>query len=75
MDFPKAVKHMMIDADMSQIEIANKLNISKQNFYALLKKQDFRLNSDIINIADILGYDLITPANKYKLGSFTISIE
>jgi predicted transcriptional regulator len=58
MDFPKAVKHMMIDADMTQVDIANKLNISKQNFYALLQKQDFRLNADIINIADILGYDV-----------------
>jgi len=28
-----------------------------------------------VTFADILGYDLITPANKYKLGSFTISIE
>jgi predicted transcriptional regulator len=58
MDFPNAVKHMMIDADMTQVDIANKLNISKQNFYALLQKQDFRLNADIINIADILGYDV-----------------
>lgn len=57
MDFARTVRHMLIDTDTSQTEIANKLEISKQAFNQFLNKQDYRINADIVRIADLLGYE------------------
>jgi transcriptional regulator with XRE-family HTH domain len=48
---------MLIDTDTSQTEIADRLQITKQAFNQFLNKQDYRINADIMRIADILGYD------------------
>ena len=56
-DFARIVRHMLIDSDTSQTEIANKLEITKQAFNQFLNKQDYRINADIVRIADLLGYD------------------
>ena len=48
--------HMMIDKDIKQLAIADGIGITKQNFNDQLRRDNFRI-SDVVKIADILGYD------------------
>lgn len=57
MNISKELKKIMIDENISQSELAEKLSVTQQNISAKLKKNDYRIN-ELINIANILGYDL-----------------
>lgn len=53
----KKLKMLMLEKDMKQIEVAEKLGYTKQGFNKLLSKDDYKLK-DIEKIADILGYEV-----------------
>lgn len=58
MDFARTVRHIMLDKDMSQTDIAAKQGITKQAINQWLSRKDYRINGDIVPIADLLGYDV-----------------
>lgn len=59
MDFPKAIRKILIDKNLSHGELAQKLGLSKQVFSDFLnRREDYRLNADIVRIADALGLDV-----------------
>ena len=53
----KQFKIIMLENDLKQVEVAEKLGYTKQGFNNLLNKDDYKLK-DIIKIADIIGYDI-----------------
>jgi DNA-binding Xre family transcriptional regulator len=57
MELNKVFKKMMIDKEVKQIDLADSLGLSKENFHAQLRRNNFRI-TDIIKIADILNYDV-----------------
>jgi len=57
MKLEKIIKKMLIDKELKQIDLAEKLKLSKENFHAQLKRDNYRI-SEIVKIADILGYDV-----------------
>ena len=59
LDFRKAVKHMMVERDMAQYELGEKMGFKqKQGISQFLAKKDFKLNTEIVYVADLLGYDV-----------------
>ena len=57
MKLEKTIKKMLIDKDLKQIVLAEKLELSKENFHAQLRRDNYRI-SEVVKIADILGYDV-----------------
>ena len=87
MELGKAFKKMMIDKSVTQVSVAAKLGVKKQNFNNKLRFDNFRIE-EIMKISDILGYDLklqfIDRANGeiieeaptvYKLDSWALHIQ
>ena len=63
MDITKALKMIMVDRDIKQIDVASRFYTnetnknSKNTFNNLMRRNDYKLN-DIIKIAEILDYDV-----------------
>ena len=63
MDVTKALKMLMVDRNVKQVDVANRFyasetnNTSKNTFNNLIRRNDYKLN-DIIKIAGILDYDV-----------------
>ena len=53
-----AINTMLASRNLKQIDLANKLNITKGNCSRLLNKEDFKINNDIIKIINLLDYDI-----------------
>ena len=53
----KKIKIACVKKDTNVTQLAGKLELSKENFHAQLKRDNFRTN-DIERIADTLGYDV-----------------
>lgn len=58
MDFGKIIKRILLDKDMTQTQLADSLDMSKQSLNSFLSRKDHRINSDIIPMCDKLGYDV-----------------
>lgn len=57
MDISKVIKKLLIDNDMTQTELAEKLNTSSGNLTNKLRRNDFRI-SELEEIATAIGYEL-----------------
>lgn len=55
--FAEKIEHVLLKRKMSKSELAAALNVSSQNLYNKLKKDDFK-ESDMEKIADVLGCKL-----------------
>ena len=53
----KIIRKILIDKNMTQTEVAEKLGTSKGNFNNQLNRDNYRLE-DIIKIAEVLGYEV-----------------
>ena len=56
MKLTKKLKIMMLEKDMKQSEIAEKIGLTKQSINNYLSRDNF-INDILIKIADVLGYD------------------
>lgn len=57
MAISKQIKKILIDEDLTQGDLAEKIGTSQQNFNAKLKRDNFS-NKEMQEIADALGYEL-----------------
>ena len=63
MDITKALKMLMLDRNMKQIDVASRFyssetnSNSKNTFNNMLRRNDYKLN-DIMKIASIMDYDV-----------------
>ena len=57
MGISKEIKKILIDEDLNQADLAEKLKTSQQNMNAKLKRDNFS-NKEMIEIAEALGYEL-----------------
>ena len=57
MGISKEIKKILIDEELTQSELAEKLGTSQQNINAKLKRDNFS-NKEMQEIANTLGYDL-----------------
>ncbi|MDU4846121.1 helix-turn-helix domain-containing protein [Clostridium sp.] len=57
MDITKEIKKILIDEDMTQTELAEKLNTSSGNLTNKLRRNDMKV-SDFEKILDTIGYEL-----------------
>lgn len=57
MDICKEIKKMLIDNDMTQTELANRIGTSQGNLANKMKRNNFSVN-EMKEIAEALGYDL-----------------
>ena len=57
MGISKEIKKILIDEELTQSQLAEKLGTSQQNMNAKLKRDNFS-NKEMQEIADVLGYDL-----------------
>lgn len=57
MGISKEIKKILIDKDLNQGDLAEKLGTSQQNMNAKLKRDNFS-NKEMIEIAEALGYEL-----------------
>ena len=57
-DFPKTIKKILIDKNLKQGELGDKLGMNKQIFSKYLHRDDYRINADICRVADALGYNV-----------------
>lgn len=57
MGISKEIKKILIDEELTQAELAEKIGTSQQNMNAKLKRDNFS-NKEMQEIAEILGYDL-----------------
>lgn len=55
--FTEKIEHVLLKRKMNKVELANALNVSSQNLYNKLKKDDFK-ESDMKKIADALDCKL-----------------
>lgn len=58
LDIPKAFRIMLAVRNLRQYEMGEALGMSKQAISGYLKKKDFRVNADVVKVADILDYDV-----------------
>lgn len=57
MGISKEIKKILIDEDLNQADLAEKIGTSQQNFNAKLKRDNFS-NKEMLDIAEALGYEL-----------------
>lgn len=57
MGISKEIKKILIDEELTQAELAEKIGTSQQNMNAKLKRDNFS-NKEMQEIANALGYDL-----------------
>lgn len=57
MGISKEIKKILIDEDLTQADLAEKVGTSQQNMNAKLKRDNFS-NKEMQEIADALGYEL-----------------
>lgn len=57
MDVNKIIKKLLIEEDMTQGELASKIETTQQNLSKKFKNDSFYVK-DLIKIADSLGYEL-----------------
>lgn len=57
MGISKEIKKILIDEDLNQADLAEKIGTSQQNFNAKLKRDNFS-NKEMQEIAEALGYEL-----------------
>lgn len=57
MGISKEIKKILIDEDLNQADLAEKIGTSQQNFNSKLKRDNFS-NNEMIEIAEALGYEL-----------------
>lgn len=57
MGISKEIKKILIDEDLTQGDLAEKIGTSQQNFNAKLKRDNFS-NKEMQEMADALGYEL-----------------
>lgn len=57
MGISKEIKKILIDEDLNQADLAERLKTSQQNMNAKLKRDNFS-NKEMIEIAEALGYEL-----------------
>lgn len=62
------IKVRLAELNMTQSELANKLDITKQNFSNKLKRDNFS-SIELFNILKVLHTDFVleTSTNKYKI--------
>lgn len=65
MDIKKEIRLMLADNDISQAELARRLNQSPANFNNKMQKANFR-TSELEEIAKCLGYECIITFKKAK---------
>jgi|GEM_PF-482790 len=53
----KSIKILCAYKDINITQLGYKLGLSKENFHAQIKRDNFRMN-DVVKIVDILGYDV-----------------
>lgn len=57
MDINKIIKKLLVDEDMTQGELASKIETTQQNLSKKFKNDSFYVK-DLIKIAESLGYEL-----------------
>lgn len=57
MDINKIIKKLLVDEDITQGELASKIETTQQNLSKKFKNDSFYVK-DLIKIADSLGYEL-----------------
>lgn len=57
MDINKIIKKLLVDEDMTQGELALKIDTTQQNLSKKFKNDSFYVK-DLVKIADSLGYEL-----------------
>lgn len=57
-DFAKIVKKILLDKDLKQYQLGDRLGMSAALISAYMQRDDYRLNADIARIADALGLDV-----------------
>ncbi len=65
-DLQKLIKHVMIDTDMQQADLAQRLNKSKQSISNLINKQDNYTINTLYQICNAMGCDLIIDIKPNK---------
>lgn len=65
MDVRKEIRIMLADNDISQAELARRLNQSPSNFNNKMQKANFRI-SELEDIANCLGYECNVNFRKIK---------
>ena len=69
LDFAAAVRHVIVDHHISHAELADRLGMTRQQFSDILnRREDYRLNADVIRIADALGLDVILTLTDRETG-------
>lgn len=68
MDITRAVKRMIFEKEVKQQDVGEKLGMSKSAFNQVINKNDFRVNSDLIRIADAIGYDVVIQLKDRETG-------
>ena len=63
MNIDKSIRKILVDEDVNIGQLAEKIGTSYQNISAKLKRNNLRV-SEMQEIADILGYELIIQFNK-----------
>ena len=64
-DLKNVLKKELIDLNMSQADLANKLNISRQQLNNLFNKVNFSF-ADMYKICNAIGYDLEVNIKKQE---------
>lgn len=68
-DFSTALRKILIDKKLSHGELAEQLSMSKQVFSDFLnRRNDYRINADVIRIADALGLDVTLTLTDQETG-------
>lgn len=58
LDLKKGFKRLLLESDINQTQLGEKLDMTKANVSRLLNKDDFRIHGDIERIASVLGYSV-----------------
>jgi transcriptional regulator with XRE-family HTH domain len=57
LDITKEIKKILIDEDLTQAQLAEKINTSQGNLANKMKRNNFT-TKDLLEISEVLGYEL-----------------
>ena len=67
-DFIRGIKKILIDKNLQLAQLAEMLDMSPSMLSQYMRKKDYRINADILRIADALGLDVTLTLTDQETG-------
>ena len=64
MQIRRAIRHRMVDLELSQAQLAERMGLSRQNVYHVLRGERGKLPKSLLEMLEALGLELVVAEKR-----------